>query len=215
MSKTEKTVCIEKALYKFSKANGLGVYGCFETSLGKAYGDERVDYMTMNSNDEFRCYEIKISKSDFLSKAKLSFCGDFNYLVIPESLLPEIKDLLQYLSLLWRGVGVLVYSPGTSPEIAIEVKPKRKKLSLSDRVNLMHCMVRSLSRYCKTYFQEENRKITQEDIDEIKTAVQYGCNMGYGVDHTQPVCDQEEEIAEEYVRNIYLPEHKTERREKC
>ena len=159
MSKTEETVCIEKALYKFSKADGLGIYGCFETSLGKGYGNERVDYMTMNSDDEFRCYEIKISKPDFLSTAKLSFCGDFNYLVIPESLLPKIKDLPEYLGLLWTGVGVLVYSPGTYTEISIAKKPKKKKLSLADRVNMMHCMVRSLSRYCGSYFPEKNREV--------------------------------------------------------
>ena len=32
MSKTAETVSIEKALYKFSKASGLGIYGCFEVS---------------------------------------------------------------------------------------------------------------------------------------------------------------------------------------
>lgn len=40
MSKIEETVSIEKALYKFSKAGGLGIYGCFEVSMGKSYGNE-------------------------------------------------------------------------------------------------------------------------------------------------------------------------------
>ena len=71
--KTKLTMAMERALYEHSKAHGVGIYGCFEVSLGEGYGNERVDYMTMDSNDTFRCYEIKESESDFNSKAKMSF----------------------------------------------------------------------------------------------------------------------------------------------
>lgn len=146
MSKTDETMQIEKALYVYSGANHLGVYGGFEVTLGAGYGNERVDFMTMDSEDNFRCYEIKVTKSDFKSKAKLSFMGNFNYLVLPAALLEEIKELDEFHQLMFHGVGVLVYQDG---ELFLERKAKKKPLQLSQKVDLMHAMVRSLSRYCK------------------------------------------------------------------
>lgn len=52
----------------------------------------RVDYMTMDTKDIFRFYEIKISKSDFHSKAKHTFLGHYNYFVMPHELYEEVKD---------------------------------------------------------------------------------------------------------------------------
>ena len=129
MSKTAETLAIEKALYKYTKAGGLGIYGCFEVSLGAGYGNERVDFMTLSSDDEFRCYEIKVSKADFQSKAKLSFLGDFNYLVIPSRLLPEIQDLESYAYLLVQGTGILLFHEESRYDsaITIERKPKKKE----------------------------------------------------------------------------------------
>ena len=43
--------------------------------------------MTMDCKGFFRCYEIKTSKSDFKSKAKKSFVGDFNYFVLMQKLM--------------------------------------------------------------------------------------------------------------------------------
>lgn len=67
MSETKLTKEIKKSLARFTKADGPGIYGAFEVTLGEYYGDERVDYMTMSSDNIFRCYEIKISKSDLKS----------------------------------------------------------------------------------------------------------------------------------------------------
>ena len=80
--KTELTLQIEKAILLATKADKLGVYGAYEVSIGKGYGDQFVDYITMDTKNIFRCYEIKISLQDLKSKNKLSFCGDYNYLVI-------------------------------------------------------------------------------------------------------------------------------------
>ena len=150
--KTAETMAIEAALYRYSRAGGLGVYGCFEATIGEAYGNERVDFITMGSKEEFRCYEIKVSRGDFSSNAKLTFLGDFNYLVIPKRLLPDVKDLEKYKNLIIHGVGVLTYCGGG---IQVERKAKNKKISISQRCNLMHCMVRSLSRYCKNELYNE------------------------------------------------------------
>lgn len=143
--KTNITMQIENALYDYSGANNRGIYGCFEVTLGDGYGDERVDFITVDSKDEFRCYEIKSSKQDFASSAKLSFVGDFNYFVIPSELQDEICSSEKWKKLCLHGVGLLLYDDG---KIVVEHKAKRKLVTLAKRVELLHNMVRSLSRYC-------------------------------------------------------------------
>lgn len=46
MSKTEKTIEMERAIYKAT--NKMGVFGCFEVTIGW-YGKERVDYLTYDT----------------------------------------------------------------------------------------------------------------------------------------------------------------------
>lgn len=54
---------------------------------------------------EWRCYELKVSKADFRSTAKLSFVGNYNYFVLPQTLFDEVKAEIP------TGIGVLVYRP--------------------------------------------------------------------------------------------------------
>lgn len=87
MSKTEETKLLEEALHlrQVEKRE----YGCEEVTVGfksGGKGDEIVDYMTMDASDQFRCYEIKVTFSDLKSDNALSFYGDYNYLVVSESL---------------------------------------------------------------------------------------------------------------------------------
>lgn len=87
MTKTDETKLLEEALHHRQITNGE--YGCEEITIGfkgKGKGDEIVDYMTMDSRDVFRCYEIKVTLSDLKTDNALSFYGDYNYLVISESL---------------------------------------------------------------------------------------------------------------------------------
>lgn len=64
MSKATETRRLEQALYFHCRK--IGTYCCFEMSVGFKFQDvERVDFITYNRNQEFRCYEIKVSKSDF------------------------------------------------------------------------------------------------------------------------------------------------------
>ena len=136
--KTELTKDIKKAIFKEVGACGLGVYGCIEVAFGKAYGDQYCDFMTMDSNSVFRCYEIKISKSDFRSKNKLSFYGDYNYIVMPKELYEEVKSEVYY------GLGVYLYD---GKVCKLHRKSNKTKVTIGERVDLMHCMVRSLSRF--------------------------------------------------------------------
>ena len=69
----------------------MGVYGCFEVTIGYN-GKERVDYMTYDTKDIFRCYEIKVSEQDFKSNATLSFFGNYNYYVLTQELYNVVWD---------------------------------------------------------------------------------------------------------------------------
>lgn len=159
MSKTQLTKDIEKALFYYTKAHLLGVYGAFEVSLGSGYGKERVDYMTMSSTNEFRCYEIKVSKADFNSNAALSFEGDFNYFVISLELYEDLKKSGN-ISMQYHDIGILTAynSPNGDMKIYEQRKAKRKTMRIGDKTNLMHCMIRSLSRLTKKEIEDENIK---------------------------------------------------------
>ncbi len=52
---------------------------------------------------EWRCYELKVTKADFHSKAKLSFIGNYNYFVLPQKLFEEVQSEIP------THIGVLIY----------------------------------------------------------------------------------------------------------
>lgn len=144
--KTNTTKELERLIFYESKADQVGTYGAFEVALGEAYGNEYVDYMTMTSEGEFRCYEIKQSYSDLHSKAKLSFYGDYNYLVMTEELYEEAiaKGDNQ-----WWNVGIYVRKYNTRdnrPVLKLIKKAPKRTVAPWKRYELAHCMVRSLSR---------------------------------------------------------------------
>ena len=147
MSKTALTKQIEIALFSYTKSNHAGTYGAYEVTFGAAYGNERVDYVTLKSNGEIRCYEIKVSKFDFRSKAKVSFYGDYNYYVMPEELYNEVKKEVP-----WT-VGVIVIKP--SGNLKEARKAGKKTVPPWQRYMVTHCMVRSLSRLTGKFLEQE------------------------------------------------------------
>ena len=86
--KTDLTLKLEREIWLATVKQG--VFGCYEVTIGQ-YGRERVDFMTMDTKGIFRCYEIKISKSDFHSSAAQTFCGHYNYFVMPRALYEQVK----------------------------------------------------------------------------------------------------------------------------
>ncbi|WP_083540507.1 hypothetical protein [Marinilactibacillus sp. 15R] len=152
MPKTNETERVEKALFKHTSV--MGVFGCMEVTIGiNVFPYERVDYMTFDTKNEFRCYEVKVSKSDFMSKSKLTFIGDFNYLVMPHELLKQIEDTEKYRKLCMQGVGTFLVSDYSG--LICERKAKRKKVSMGDKVMLMESMIRSLSRDAKKWYEKK------------------------------------------------------------
>ncbi|MFS7206693.1 hypothetical protein AB6831_04200 [Carnobacterium divergens] len=162
MAKTDKTKYIERVLWKNNIIQGL--FGCFEVTIGW-YGDEIVDFMTYKTNGEFRCYEIKVSKSDFNSGAKLSFHGDFNYYVMPVELYEKLKedaekeqefssfktkDLFKT-RLKNQGIGLIAV--GEHGIATTEINAKRKPVTMGNRSTLLESMTRSLNREVRKFYK--------------------------------------------------------------
>ena len=127
--KTKKTVELERAIWKATQ--NQGTFGCLEVTIGW-FGKERVDYMTYNTKGEFRCYEIKVTKSDFRSKAHNTFLGHYNYYVLTPELYDEVKNEIP------PHIGV--YVGGT-----LAKKARRQELG-TDEKTLKDSMIRSLCR---------------------------------------------------------------------
>lgn len=148
MAKTQLTIDIEKELWSTTKK--LGVFGCFEVTIGFG-GSERVDYMTYDTRGVWRCYEVKVSKSDFRSKAKKTFLGNFNYFVMTYELYEEVKDEID------KNIGVYTYN---GRWLSCTKKPKRQELGVSESI-LKDSMIRSLER-------DYEKIIKSEDMDKMQ-----------------------------------------------
>lgn len=151
MAKTEATLDLEKKIHKATCKQG--VFCCFEVTIGW-YGEERVDYMTYDTKGIFRCYEIKVTKSDFHSKAHNSFVGQYNYYVMTSELYEQVKDEIP------NNVGV--YIGGWCIK-------KSKKVQLTVDVNILKdSFIRCLSRDAEKIHKIENPNLIGQLKSKIK-----------------------------------------------
>ncbi|EKH7756034.1 TPA: hypothetical protein ACJHHF_002144 [Staphylococcus pseudintermedius] len=137
--KSDNTLAAERYLYNLLLKGKLNVYGCHEVTIGiepLKKGREIVDFLTYDSKNVFRAYEIKVTKEDLKSTAKLSFVGHYNYLVLTEELYEEVKDT----NLIPFNVGLVVVGKG------VIKKSGRKTLNMSDNIKLLESLMRSLNR---------------------------------------------------------------------
>lgn len=148
MSKTDLTNKLEKAI----QVETSKWFGCLEVTLGWDFGAGRVDYMTMDTKEIFRCYELKISKSDFHSKHGHNFVGNYNYYVIPLELYEEIKDEID------NNVGVYTWN-GKCLNL---IKRARKQELKVDIQILKNSMIRSLYRDVSKYYSSQDEDIVQK-----------------------------------------------------
>ena len=123
----------------------MGVFGCFEVTIGW-YGKERIDYITYDTKGTWRCYEIKVSKSDFHSKAKHTFIGHYNYYVMTQDLYNQVKDEIP------SYIGVYVKNN-------LIKRPKKQELKVDEQI-LKNSMIRSLCR-------EVEKSIKANDVDYV------------------------------------------------
>lgn len=132
---TDLTKAIKRELIKATPP--IGVFGCCEVTIGW-YGKERVDYLTYDTKGIWRCYEIKISKSDFYSDNHNTFVGHYNYYVIPEYLLLEVeKDIPEHIG----GLPLLRQRKGT-----LNLCKRARKQTVENSEVLKDSLIRSLYR---------------------------------------------------------------------
>lgn len=148
IAKTELTERIEQAIYKETIGKALG---CFEVTIGW-FGKGRVDYMTMDFKDIFRCYEIKISKSDFHSEHGHNFVGNYNYYVMPKELYQEVKEEIP------KEIGVYgSYEYRDNIFLELLKKPRKQELKVEMDI-LKNSMIRSLSREVTKFYNTCDEK---------------------------------------------------------
>lgn len=147
---TELTKEIKAALWEYTSKQGT--FGCEEVTIGW-FGKERVDYMTYDTKEVFRCYEIKISKSDFHSKNHNSFVGHLNYYVLTQELYSKVSNEIP------DGVGVLVYD---GKALCFRKRPKHREPAVNVQI-LKDSFIRSLHREVDNY-----RKIIDGDALRIR-----------------------------------------------
>jgi undecaprenyl pyrophosphate synthase len=153
LAKTELTFELEKKIHKATARNGL--FGCFEVTIGfKTQNPERVDYITYDTKGIWRCYEIKVSKSDFHSKAKKTFIGHYNYFVMPKELYDEVKDEIP------SHIGVYI------GDWCIK-NPKKQELQVDENI-LKDSLIRSLYRDSEKLIKLDNPNYISQLKSKIK-----------------------------------------------
>lgn len=109
--------------------------------------------MTYDTKGIWRCYEIKVSKSDFYSKSKKTFIGHYNYFVMPEELYEEVKNDIP------NHVGV-----HTGDRVI--KNPKKQELTVDEQI-LKDSLIRSLSRENEKFI----RACDTNYINELKRSI--------------------------------------------
>lgn len=177
--KTEKTIKLEWAIRRATRKTG--VFGCYEVTIGFS-GNERVDYMTYDTNGIFRCYEIKVTKSDFHSNAAKSFVGHYNYFVLTRELYEEVKAEIPA----WVGVYIGDYCIKKAKKQDLSDKEYKMRRSIGGRSAevtyswtemLKDSMIRSLYRDSDKMIDLRMKQFikggsgNKNDFDESKIAI--------------------------------------------
>lgn len=148
-NKNELTQKLEEAIRRVTYK--VGTFRCLEVKIGFDYNNEhgRVDYLTIDTKNIIRCYEVKSSVSDFRSKAKWTFVGHYNYFVLDQDTWDKVKDEVP------PHVGVYVFG-------ACVKKPKKQQVS-DEMINLIQMsMIRSLSRDSDKLYKTKNPRIIEQ-----------------------------------------------------
>lgn len=140
--KTAETLQVEKILINYTSKTG--VFGCKEVTLrNPIYDDrkERVDYITFDNYSTIRSYEIKVTKADLMSSNRLSWWGDYNYLVVTKELYEQLKKD-DYLGELPWGCGVISIDLATA-KVKHEVKAGKKQVTPAAKMQIVESIAKS------------------------------------------------------------------------
>ena len=151
--KTKLTKKIEYLIFK--DTNKLGISGCREVKIGthktKSFltgEQEFVDYMTITSDGEIDCYEIKSSMDDLKSSARRSFLG-------PSDWYEQVANERWFLEKLENhSIGIIVLKE--NDKLQLLKKCKKKKLSIGTQTLLLESFARSAARDANKLYELEN-----------------------------------------------------------
>lgn len=117
MTKTQLTLDLEKTLYAYWEEQGA--VAVEEVAMPDDAGivDTLVIQTDAQEEHTWRCFELKVTKSDFHSTAKLSFVGHYNYFVLTAQLYPQVQAEIP------AGVGVMTYRAFDKKAIAAAIVP--------------------------------------------------------------------------------------------
>lgn len=160
MTKTRETLLLEKALY--ARSDRKREYGCTEVTIGfrrNHLGDEIVDFMSMDAEEVFRCFEIKVSYADLKTDNKKSWYGDYNYLVISDALYEREIDYDDFLP---PYVGILKGE-------TLEVVRKAKQHTVQGRDMLKNSLLRSVYWKMRNYAEQGDITSFRQVKKELET----------------------------------------------
>ena len=111
---------------------------------------EIVDMLVWLSNKNiWKCFEIKVSLSDFKSNCAKTFIGNYNYYILPNTLIPQVENLIP------KDIGIYSYNV-EQPQyrwqhrISNYRKSKRKELGC-EYSEIYYAMIKSLYRQVDKY----------------------------------------------------------------
>lgn len=113
-------------------------------------GREIADYITIDTKDVTRCYEIKVTMQDLKSKSKKSFYGHYNYLAVTEQLLQKIEKsgirLSDYGVPDWAGIISFGTYSFTSVKKAVKQDISQEQLSIL-KTSIIRSMYWKMEKY--------------------------------------------------------------------
>lgn len=115
--KTALTLDLEKTLYQYWQEQGAAVVEEVTMPDDAGIVDTLVLETALDGAKTWRCFELKVTKADFHSHAKLSFIGHYNYFVLPYKLYTQLKAEIP------AQIGVLTYQPFDKKALAASTIP--------------------------------------------------------------------------------------------
>ncbi|WP_350303380.1 hypothetical protein [Bacillus pumilus] len=172
MAKSSLTLNLENQIHAKTKAND--VFACFEVTIGYDNGKagyERIDFLTLDRKGTWRCYEIKVSLSDFRSSSKKSFVGHYNYFVLTKDLYELVKEEIP------NHIGVYIGSHCVK-------RAKKQELKISADT-LMLSLVRAATRDASKLYESTNSIIINDYRRQIRQLEQQLLNKNPNLPEAQ------------------------------
>ncbi|KRK64930.1 hypothetical protein FC72_GL001780 [Companilactobacillus tucceti DSM 20183] len=188
--KTKLTKNLETTLYQYCLEQDS--YVVEEVSMPDKKGIvDTLSYRQLpNGEIEWRCFELKITKNDFHSKAKLSFIGNYNYFVLTKELFEEVKEEVK--EEVPDNIGVLIYrafdqkSVELSPQtqrapgfLTIAKKAKYQDLQVDEKYLTSHFIASLFREVDKAKRIEKGLQLYSDDklFKELKKRSKTGYNV--------------------------------------